>query len=353
MRIAIIIFCGKKYGGMERRFARLAAFLIASKQDVTLVCTKDFYLTLSNLKINIPYQNIKIIDSVSKAGYFHQKINRLFGLIRALRFITNFEHVHLAMNPGVLTYLYGWFWKILPPYSFSIVDSTYSFDHSKVNLSTSNAKAVDCLSESIRDYAGQLLLNKEDTKKLRVSPCSFTDYSKIEQSDSKGIDILMMSRFTPHKGFDLLESISDRLKGLNIHVCGQGSLEVKIPNAKIYQADNSFLVFARTKIFLSIQEYENYPSQSLLEAMASGCAIIATDVGETRKLLNEKCCVFIKYDAFELLNAIQMLLSNEDKRSLLGLEAKRVVFEEQTVERFSSYFLKQVVQIDEPSDSRL
>ena len=41
-------------------------------------------------------------------------------------------------------------------------------------------------------------------------------------------------------------------------------------------------VFSTAKIFVSTQDYENVSSMSMLEAMASGNAIIARDVGDTR-----------------------------------------------------------------------
>jgi glycosyltransferase involved in cell wall biosynthesis len=44
---------------------------------------------------------------------------------------------------------------------------------------------------------------------------------------------------------------------------------------------------ADAQVFLSLQNFDNYPSQSLIEAMANGCNIIATDVGETRVLVDE------------------------------------------------------------------
>lgn len=44
---------------------------------------------------------------------------------------------------------------------------------------------------------------------------------------------------------------------------------------------------AEAQVFLSLQDFDNYPSQSLIEAMANGCNVIATDVGETRLLIEE------------------------------------------------------------------
>jgi glycosyltransferase involved in cell wall biosynthesis len=97
-------------------------------------------------------------------------------------------------------------------------------------------------------------------------------------------------------------------------------------------------VLARTKIFVSLQRYENYPSQSLLEAMASGCAVIATDVGDTRLLLDESCALLIPRDADALAAAIRSLLDDGPRRAALGEAARARVLKDHTVERFAVYF---------------
>ena len=102
---------------------------------------------------------------------------------------------------------------------------------------------------------------------------------------------------------------------------------------------------AQTKIFLSLQKTNNYPSQSLLEAMASGCAIIATDVGETRRLLDETRSILIPYDAVYLKSAIEKLMNDQALRLQLGKAARVHVTKTQTVERYAEYFLRDVVQI--------
>ena len=52
-------------------------------------------------------------------------------------------------------------------------------------------------------------------------------------------------------------------------------------------------ILNRTAINVQLQEDDNYPSQSLLEGMASGNAIVATDVGLTRRLVDESNGILI------------------------------------------------------------
>ena len=101
-----------------------------------------------------------------------------------------------------------------------------------------------------------------------------------------------------------------------------GVEKISLKSASVYTTDAPYEVLAQTKIFLSLQKTNNYPSQSLLEAMASGCAIIATDVGETRRLLDETRSILIPYDAVYLKSAIEKLMNDQALRLQLGKAAR-------------------------------
>lgn len=79
----------------------------------------------------------------------------------------------------------------------------------------------------------------------------------------------------------------------------------------------------------------NYPSQSLFEAMKVGCCIVATDVGETRKvLLSEK---------LGLVRVFKLLIKKTgylEKVSAKGL----YVFDQHNLCRYSEYFLDQATE---------
>ncbi len=180
----------------------------------------------------------------------------------------------------------------------------------------------------------------------RVAPCSFSDYSMAQYAPVKDIDLLMMARFVPGKGYDLLEQIQWDILGCNVHCYGSGPLRIDIKNAYIGYADNPYQIYSRTKIFLSLQKEENYPSQAALEAMASGCAIIATDVGETRRFLDETCAVLIDYSADSLKAAVIKLLCDDYLRSCLGSRARERVLREHTIEFYAKYFREEILGIN-------
>ena len=111
------------------------------------------------------------------------------------------------------------------------------------------------------------------------------------------IDVAMIARMVAGKGHRLLRNALIELartmrSGLVVHVCGFGPLEPEIRQefqalkrhqVKLYFERDPFRVLLRTKIYVSLQDTENYPSQSLLEAMACSCAVVATGCGLDEK----------------------------------------------------------------------
>jgi glycosyltransferase involved in cell wall biosynthesis len=350
--LAFFLWSGKQFGGAERRFARLAAHLAENSNIlVTLYCPAATLIPLKDIYLNSGALKIVPITSKVHQGLFG-KLTSFLSVIKFVQSVAGLGHNHLfiAGNPSLLSFIITRMSRILPPISVAMVDVSYPYTATRIQRffarnTLKKVYSVDCLSEGVRQgYLSELA--DKDKKKVSIAPCSFTEYSRTIESPVRDIDIVMIGRFVPGKGHELLRDISNQLADYNIHLCGSGCLDVRVSGSKIYEAKNPFEVLGRAKISLSLQKYGNYPSQVVLESMASGCAIIATDTGETRKMLDESCAVLIPYRAEDLLAAIKFLLSNPDHCRALGLAAKARVYEQHTVERYSEYFLSNVVGLN-------
>ncbi|MBS4034554.1 MAG: glycosyltransferase family 4 protein [Ignavibacterium sp.] len=92
-------------------------------------------------------------------------------------------------------------------------------------------------------------------------------------------------------------------------------------------------------VFVSIQTTNNYPSQSVLEAMGCGNAIIATDVGDTRMFINDKNGILIGLNINNLVNAIESLYLNKELSLRLGMNAYSYVRENHTIDKMADYYI--------------
>lgn len=96
---------------------------------------------------------------------------------------------------------------------------------------------------------------------------------------------------------------------------------------------------AAADIFVFPVEYEGL-SNALLEAMASGLGIIASDIDANREIIqHEKTGLLVPIDPSFLADAIIALIENIPKRELLGLEAREYVRRHHTFESVAKRYL--------------
>lgn len=86
-------------------------------------------------------------------------------------------------------------------------------------------------------------------------------------------------------------------------------------------------IFERSSCYISTQDYENFPSQSMAEAMAKGNAIIARNVGGTSLYLHHNVNgLMLEDDTPEsLVHALEELLPDTDRIARMGNESINVL----------------------------
>lgn len=85
--------------------------------------------------------------------------------------------------------------------------------------------------------------------------------------------------------------------------------------------------FSRSTVFVSCQQHENLGSSSLLEAMASGNAVVATDAGQTYRIVDDTVGVRVARSAAALADAIRHLLDDPAGTAARGAAARQRVLE--------------------------
>lgn len=191
---------------------------------------------------------------------------------------------------------------------------------------------LDCLYPS----STEILRKKFSTKKITTTPGSFTDLEKFKprESDEKENLILFAGRLITIKHPELLAQAivlcQDimREKRYRCMICGEGELSETIKDIlksghcedlmSLPGNINTDDIMASVKIFCSLQEVNNYPSQSLLEALACGCYCIATDEGDTSLIVKKEFGKLIGFSAEQLKDALieAMDFSNEKRKKI-------------------------------------
>lgn len=168
-----------------------------------------------------------------------------------------------------------------------------------------------------------------DTSKLKPKPIT---------TSKKTLNVLFVGRLNSFKAPDLFVKAASivlmKKKDVEFWVIGHGgmrkNLEALVSQFKLTQ--NVHLLGSKTEfekwysqsdIYVACSPYENLPSLSLLEAMALGLAIVATNVGETSTLIeNRKTGLLAEATAEDVADKILLLVKNSALRESLGHHAR-------------------------------
>lgn len=351
-------------GGAERRFWRLFTHLRKSGHDVHLLINRSLLESLQKIDpgehvSQRSLEGIHVYEDNSKLG---GKIVKILGFnlfaiqtIRALRPSV----VHLVLIQRSLIPLYMW---LLIQRSVRVVHtmamSLFAYP-ARVPLSTAlcakliwrRADVIDSLYPSFAHNYGRRYQNK-----IVVTPCSFTNTEEFKPANQKKNMIVFAGRFIEEKNplllvkaLTILRSLdADALSGWEIVFLGEGPLgkelwrqiiQNDLANVVRVERANCISSYLReARVFVSLQRTENYPSQALLEAMSAGCAVIATDVGETRRLVDERTGLLVENDnPIALANALRELMNDPQRCQCLGQAARARVLAEHSLARFADY----------------
>lgn len=227
------------------------------------------------------------------------------------------------------------------------------------NYGLEKSDKIDFLSPFILE--GLLKRNVNLNKaSINFTPCSFSDYSKCIPDIKKEFLVSYAARIFPDKNpllfLEAAKIIIGKYPFVKFRLMGAGEsyLEKEInqfilqnklkDNVSFGFHPNPPEVFAESSVFVSIQSSNNYPSQSVLEAMACGNAIIASDVGDTRMFINENSGFLIPLEVISLVNALEHLINNREIALKLCKNAREYVLRNHTVEKCANYYLDLIEQ---------
>ncbi|KIO46920.1 glycosyltransferase [Sanguibacteroides justesenii] len=187
-----------------------------------------------------------------------------------------------------------------------------------------------------------------------LTPGSFTDLN-IFQAGKKEKWIVFASTLTMGKNPDLyikaIQLIKDNIVKFNYKcfVCGDGVLYEEMRSlARELECEDiiSFTgrvelqnILPKTEIFCSLQDVNNYPSQTLIEAIASGCYCVATNCGDTYRLVKSEFGKLVSSNIQDIAMAVNEAMQFDDvKKEFVANRARQFAESCCTIEKSVSYF---------------
>jgi len=368
MRVGIIVM-GNNVGGVEKRFAHLFSFLQSNHRTCSEFCLfipEGLLAKLRNQRLlvsndrniisifrDFPYSIYSMLPEMKVRGrrvpgttlallpLWRRELKRLQSSF------AQFDILHFCSPNPVL---------LMPKGVPVLLEEPNSMSARKINPMVFNwlskGSYISCLTESIADAYKRRISHPALLQKIFVAPCSFTDYSRISVS-SKERTIVFMARMEKIKNpvvfIDAIEILSRKRSDFNALMLGSGNMDRLVDNLIVKKGLNAIMsrfysvapqqILSKAAVFVSLQEYDNYPSQALLEAMASGCAVIASDRGETRKLVTEDVGFCVPLSAAEIAERLDQMLDQFDRTVEMGMQAREKVLREHTIHRYAGYLL--------------
>ena len=189
---------------------------------------------------------------------------------------------------------------------------------------------------------------------LEAARSRFSSASTAPVAEKKQNRIIYAARLTEQKrpvmfveaARILHERYPELIKGWEFEMYGKGPLEETIKRMitehqlasliKMKESNEMQEVFAGSKCFVSTQEHENFPSLSMNEAMASGNAIIACNVGQTGLFVENGKNGFLSStdDSDGIAMALKDYLSKPEQHLNFQAESIRLTKEVHTPENF-------------------
>ena len=360
----IVIILSRGVGGLEKRAAAVYSFLASytsTNCEIEFLINRTQYSLISKYKCEISNKNLTIncfgipyfksIYNQNALFYIIDYIFLFFKLLFNILKLKSYNIAYITKLPCLNFFHLIRSNKII----FATVDSnnTKKYTNSKIfRYCLSKGLIIDSLSESIKNTIDGNLPKNKYSSQIFSTPCSFIDYNETK-IDKKEKSICFASRLVDGKGVNLLlESLPIILKNhpdTKIWILGDGPLYNTVKNFLINRHQISYHIgfekfpisfFKKSLIFLSLQDKENYPSQSLLEAMACGNCVVATDVGDTHKLVDSSNGVLVHRDGTDIALAVCNLLENPLKTQSLGRNGRNKVLNEHNIPRYLKYFKK-------------
>ena len=362
MEIAFVFRSKNSFGGVQRRLTRVYNEICAENDDIK--CEIVIHRCDLNTALTRFQQSDCDMANFNQIYAFKSRLRCLLYVLfsRKCRVI----HIYDAGKYNIVVQLAC---KLSNKKNiYTICDYQEAYNDSpknhmrKVKLQLRLADHVDLLNPSGADFISRYV-KKEN---LSITPGTFTDLTLFRPQRKDKTIVYAAARLEDAKDPILfIESINEardaiRAAGYRVILLGQGKYEEYLQNyvkdhnltdiVHLAGYDKTSKYMPTANVFFSTQVLENYPSQSLAEAVACGCYAIITDVGDSRRCADESFAAFVKPDKAALSQALVRYIGYSEQEKKAIVEKARAFAEAHySIEESKQYYLEILRKLNTPS----
>lgn len=176
-----------------------------------------------------------------------------------------------------------------------------------------------------------------------------TELRSLQMTKTK--TIVFAHRFIRRKNAVLFARVARRFVNLEsswqIRILGRGVEEPEIRNIvadapsriEVGYDPNLSQALARSRIFVSLIEPDNFPSQSVMEAMTAGNALLLSNTGDSAEKFVDGNGVTTELDEEKVLGALLDLTSDEDRLEAMGERSRALAQQRFNADRYLDHLI--------------
>lgn len=346
-----IVTISSHLSGAEKRFIRIAFEICKFRDDILLVINKELLEEAkkdTEIKRKIDKlnqdENLVVLNSIKiKNGYIKLIINFILNFIDLKKTVKKHNIKVLHCSLGALRQsIIKKFTKVKVIAEITSPDMANNIKLARrLKYFVSNFDLIIAVSQGVKNRTIESLntIGKETLiERLSCSSIPFFlpnengNNSKMYNNEKENL-LVFASRFIERKNPILFAKAVNKFlnqnSSWNVAILGEGPLTNKIREELKQHIDNNRVIvehsndiysyLRRSKIFISLIYPDNYPSQSILEAMYMKNAILATNIGHTYRLVSSENGFLVNdYEVDSVVNTLIKATSNEDSLIEMG-----------------------------------
>jgi len=211
------------------------------------------------------------------------------------------------------------------------------------------------------NYSGEQFFNNKGFSKTRFIPNCFINIgAPATRNKTQIVKIITVGRFVEQKDYftaiKAINELSSSFTKFKFIIVGYGKLEQTIrEEVKKHQLenyteilinpDNIPKLLSQANIYLSTSLFEG-TSNSIMEAMNASLPIVATNVGDNNRLVEEAANGFLHEigDYKNMSRSLKILAEDYELRNQFGFLSNRILKENYSFEKFKNRYLKIIEQ---------